>query len=204
MKKDSCANEAHTRPARPSLSAGLVLALLFALSGTIRFTGGTAQAIAQEFVDLAEQGPIGQQQPAAEQSIDMVALMLQELRKRESTVKEQESALSARREQLESMENQLREKITELKAAEESFEKILSVAKSAAEEDVNQVTQVYENMKPKQAAQIFEEMAPEFAAGFLGRMRPDQAAQIIGALTPEQAHAITVIIAGRNVDIPID
>ncbi len=46
-----------------------------------------------------------------------------------------------------------------------------SLADVAAENDLQSLTQVYENMKPKDASALFEEMSPEFAAGFLGLAR---------------------------------
>ena len=55
-------------------------------------------------------------------------------------------------------------------------------------------------MKAKDAALHFEAMAPEFAAGFFGRMKPASAAAILSQLSPEFAYAITVILAGQNVN----
>ena len=58
-------------------------------------------------------------------------------------------------------------------------------------------------MKPKDAAALFEEMSPEFAAGFLGLMRADAAALIMTGLEPTTAYSISVILAGRNANVPV-
>lgn len=47
-------------------------------------------------------------------------------------------------------------------------------------------------------------MDPGFAAGFLGRMRPEAAAGIMTGLSPETAYTISVVLAGRNADVPRD
>ena len=75
-----------------------------------------------------------------------------------------------------------------------------SDAPIAMMEAVNKV--IHENMKPKDAAALFEEMAPEFAAGFLGRMRPDAAGAVMAGLDPKTAYTISVLLAGRNADVP--
>ena len=69
-----------------------------------------------------------------------------------------------------------------------------------AEDDLVQLTSVYENMKPKEAALLFERMSPDFAAGFLGRMRPEDAAAIMSGLPPELGYSISVLLASRNAD----
>jgi flagellar motility protein MotE (MotC chaperone) len=74
----------------------------------------------------------------------------------------------------------------------------------AAEDDLSRLTSVYENMKPKEATEVFARMAPEFAAGFLGRMRPDAAALILSGLDPDKAYSISVLLAGRNANAPVE
>jgi flagellar motility protein MotE (MotC chaperone) len=45
-------------------------------------------------------------------------------------------------------------------------------------------------------------MDPKFAAGFLGRMRADSAAAIMAGMAPDAAYLVSVILAGRNADVP--
>ena len=93
-------------------------------------------------------------------------------------------------------------RLEELVAAEESLKATLAVAESALDTDIASLTTVYESMKPKDAAAVFSEMAPEFAAGFLAQMRPEMAANILSGLDPETAYAVSVLIAGRNANVP--
>jgi len=78
----------------------------------------------------------------------------------------------------------------------------IALAESASDNDLDRLTKVYESMKPKQAAALFEQMNPNFAAGFLGRMRPEAAAMIMAGLSPEAAHSFSVVLAGRNANVP--
>jgi flagellar motility protein MotE (MotC chaperone) len=89
-----------------------------------------------------------------------------------------------------------------MKAAEEELKATLALADGAAEDDIARLTAVYQAMKPKDAAALFETMSPEFAAGFLGRMPPDSAAAILSGMSSEAAYGISVIVAGRNADVP--
>ena len=99
-------------------------------------------------------------------------------------------------------ETEIDRKMAALEEAEANLRATLALANGAAEEDLARLTDVYANMKPKQAAALFEEMDPNFAAGFLGRMRPDAAAAILAGLTPRAAYTISVVLAGRNADVP--
>ena len=84
-----------------------------------------------------------------------------------------------------------------------SIELVQGVGKfHAVENDLAALTSVYENMKPKEAAPLFEAMDPVFAAGFLARMRPEVAAGIMAKLSPDAAYSISVILAGRNANVP--
>ena len=86
--------------------------------------------------------------------------------------------------------------------AEEELRTTLAMADGATEADVDRLTTVYEQMKPKESAALFEEMDPNFAAGFLARMRPEAAAGIMAGLSPEAAYTISVVMAGRNSGVP--
>ena len=92
--------------------------------------------------------------------------------------------------------------MAKLAAAEEKLNETLARADGASEADLTRLTDVYQSMKPKDAAALFATMAPEFAAGFLGRMRPEASAAILSGMSPENAYTISVILAGRNANVP--
>lgn len=179
----------------------LTIAFLLATSGMIRL-GGLGIASANDMSDLligttAETTPL--HTCSDETDIDVV---LAALRKREESLVGKETKLLARLDALRTVDQDVSEKLILLKNAEAKLAATLATAKTAASDDLNQLTILYESMKPKQAIPMFETMEPEFAAGFLSRMNPEIAAQIMAGLDPQKAYAISVVVAGRHSKTP--
>jgi flagellar motility protein MotE (MotC chaperone) len=128
--------------------------------------------------------------------------LLAALKAREARVAERESQIELRRKALAVADEEIAKRMAALEKAEADLRNVLSLADGAAENDLANLTSVYESMKPKDAAALFGAMEPEFAAGFLGRMRPDAAAAVMAGLPPEAAYSISVILAGRNARAP--
>lgn len=193
------------RKAAQGRGALVTLALLFLLSGALRVIDGAATAATdagsgQDYVPTsAAHAP-----PRARGADEAAALTeaMAELKRREERVLEAEQRLADRMRALEVAEATADQKLRELSAAEERLRATMASAQSAAENDIAQLTSVYENMKPKEASEVFARMSPEFAAGFLGRMRADVAAQILSALDPEKAYSISLLLAARNANVP--
>lgn len=129
--------------------------------------------------------------------------ILKALQEREVAAAQKEEELIEKSNALTEAESAIRLRLSELRAAEQSLRGTIEMAREASETDIDQLTQVYENMKPKEAAALFEQMESAFAAGFLGRMSPKAAADILSGLDAGQAYAISVHLAGRNADIPL-
>ncbi|MBB97811.1 MAG: hypothetical protein CML68_24825 [Rhodobacteraceae bacterium] len=130
--------------------------------------------------------------------------MLEAFQEREARIVERERLLEERSHAVDIADRAVTKKLQALIEAEEKLRETLSMADGAVEKDIARLTVVYETMKPKEAAALFEEMAPEFAAGFLSRMRPEAAAQIMTGLSSEAAYTISVVMAGRNSQVPIE
>ncbi|WP_418592474.1 MotE family protein [Ponticoccus sp. (in: a-proteobacteria)] len=128
--------------------------------------------------------------------------LLDSLRAREARIRKRESEIDIRMQALSVAEQEIDRKLAALEEAEKALRATLALAQTAAEDDLARLTDVYANMKPKQAAALFEQMDPEFAAGFLGRMRPNVAAAIMAGMKPETAYLVSVIVAGRNAEVP--
>ncbi|WP_208348142.1 MotE family protein [Pseudaestuariivita rosea] len=175
-----------------------LIAGLLAASGIFRLSGGVGEAVAREFESFSEAEVIAETQTC---SADLEPV-LAAIQARESRLEEREAQLEKRMQELAHAEVAIRENYDALVTAEEELAATLARVESAAEDDVSRLTAVYENMKPKDAAALFEEMAPEFAAGFLARMRPDAAAEVMAGLQPKTAYTISVLLAGRNADLP--
>lgn len=178
------------------------VAILLIASAGLRLAGNTGQAVALNTeTDIKASPGSGAVQY---EILDDEGLrnMLLALQKREADLVEKEDQMRQRLQALQTVDDEVSEKIIELEQAEEQLRATLTIAETAAEDDIVRLTLVYENMKPKQAAALFEEMDPNFAAGFLGRMRPDAAAAIMAGLSAEAANLYSVILAGRNAKAP--
>lgn len=140
------------------------------------------------------------QSPAKAES--NLAPLLLELKRREDILMKREMQFEDRMKALEVANSALDEKLTALKAMEEELATTLAEADGANARDIERLTEMYNNMKPKEAAGLFETMDPTFAAGFLSRMRPDAAAGIMAKISPEIAYSISAILAGRNNNVP--
>ena len=180
----------------------MAIAAMLALSGVLRLGNGAGSAFASG-ADAAEPGPAAQGGDDCTAPED-IATVLAALDDRESRVAARESQLADRLQALAVAETQIQRNMAALEAAESRLSSTMARASTAAEEDLDRLTSVYENMKPKDAAPVFAAMDPKFAAGFLGRMRPDVAAAILAGLAPETAYAISALLAGRNADAPTE
>ena len=194
---------------------GVIAGLLIA-SALVRLGIGAEQAVARA-LDAAEprlaeagQDPVTRTPVMsamsdnfpAEMSNAEVSDMLAAFQAREARLVAREAALEERLAALNVANQQITEKLAQLEAAEAQLRETIALAETASKDDLDRLTQVYENMKPKQAAALFEEMDPNFAAGFLGRMRPEAAADIMAGLSPASAHLFSVVLAGRNANVP--
>ncbi|MET4128934.1 hypothetical protein [Roseovarius sp. MBR-6] len=175
-----------------------VVAALLLASAVVRVGDGIGQAMARATPkDAVEhQAGVG---GSCEQPSDLQAV-LETLKDREARVASRERALEDRMQALAIADEQITTRLAALAEAEDSLRRTLAIAETAAEDDLDRLTRVYETMKPKQAAALFEQMDARFAAGFLARMRPDAAAAIMAGLSPEAAHMFSVVLAGRNAE----
>ena len=185
---------------------GSVLLICFLLLGSaaIRIGGEAGKAVATELASPSTAANESVSTPADTPALDRdgMARMLASFEAREARVERLEREIEARKKALQVADQEISERLAVLEETEATLRSMLAIADTAAEQDVAALTAVYENMKPKDAAALFEEMEPSFAAGFLGRMRPDAAAGIMTGLTPETAYTISVILAGRNAEVP--
>jgi len=182
-----------------------LLALLMVGAGLLRLGDGTGAAVAREVAALGADLPDPAPQPSAicDAPPDLQTV-LDGLAAREERLARREAALNERAADLDRAGAEMQAQLAKLVAAEEDLARTLALADQAAEGDVAQLTQVYENMKPKEAAALFETMAPGFAAGFLARMSPQASARIMAGLSPDAAYSISVTLAGRHTGVPTE
>ncbi|WP_419740757.1 MotE family protein [Ruegeria sp.] len=182
--------------ARPRGGVLAVIALLMIGSAAIRLGLEAGPALAKTVEPTKAEKP-----PMSKLAPDLQVL-LTELLRREKRLKQREEALEEQEKAVEIARAAIETRLAALQQAEEDLRETLALANKAAETDLTRLTDVYQNMKPKDAAALFETMDPSFAAGFLSRMPADAAAGVLAGLSPEAAYTISVVMAGRNANAP--
>jgi flagellar motility protein MotE (MotC chaperone) len=171
------------------------LAACFFVSGLLR----AGEVVAALPTPGSGQSAPAAETPAATEPEDLGALAAALHRQRAELAK-REAALEGRTQLLEAVEARIRERLAELRTARDKLAKTAALVDDAAGKDVRHLAEMYQRMKPKQAGQIFNAMAPEFAAGFLGLMKADSAGLILANMDADKAYAVSLLLAGRNVD----
>lgn len=196
-------------PRRRRRAAGrgalMVIAGLLVGSAMLRMGGDAGQLLAraQDEIDVSSLSMASAGPQSCEAPPDL-HLMLEEFQAREARIETREAAITERMQALKLADREVERKLARLVAAEAALRETIALADNAAEGDIARLTKVYETMKPKEAAALFEEMNPDFAAGFLSRMRPEAAAGIMAGLSPGAAHRFSVVLAGRNAEVPTE
>jgi flagellar motility protein MotE (MotC chaperone) len=198
----------------------LVITLLLLGSASVRLATSAGSAMAQDSqiptnpmpaanTIVPESDTVTEVQSASgETSISSIAgrgelsALIAAITKREAEVVQRERQIEMRMRAISIADAEIEKRLISLAETEQSLRSTLSLADEASEKDILRLTTVYENMKAKDAAALFEEMEPNFAAGFLGRMRPDAAAAVMAGLSPQVAYSVSVILAGRNANVP--
>lgn len=193
-----------------------VIALLLFSSASLRLITSGSEAFAQDSqLPTTMSAAVKELAPVTESSAKPVPLasaalakrgeisgLISALTEREAHVAEREKQLEMRLRALSVADVEIEKRLLTLTETERALRATLALADNASEKDLLRLTAVYESMKSKDAAALFEEMEPNFAAGFLGRMRPDVAASVLAGLSPQAAYSISVILAGRNANVP--
>lgn len=191
------------RPRGRVRGALVMIATLLIASAFVRLGDGVGWAVARASVE-AMSGP-GTPDAASDcEAPQDLQILHNALQDRAARLEDREAALRDRLQALRITDSEVMQKLADLEEAETDLRETLAIAETAADDDITRLTQVYERMKPKQAAALFEEMDPGFATGFLARMRPEAAAAIMAGLSPQAAHTFSVVLAGRNANVPSD
>lgn len=191
------------RPRRRMRGALVMIATLLLASAFVRLGDGVGQAVARASAEVTG-GPDATDTAQSCETPQDLQILHNALQDRARQLDRKEAALQDRLQALRITDREVTHKLAALEEAETELRQTLNIAESAAEDDLTRLTQVYERMKPKQAAALFEQMDPSFATGFLARMRPEAAAAIMAGLSPQAAHRFSVVLAGRNADVPTE
>ena len=185
------------RAPRPTL---IIISCLL-VSAVIR-VGAGGVALAEELATHAEEAPVIT--PPFAPPEPEIGSLLESIRTRQEQLTQNEIKIAERQHELNLVEQRISRQLAVLIQAEQKLANTLAIADSAAENDLKQLTEVYEKMKAKSAAEIFETMEVSFAAGFLSRMKPESAAGILSEMPPNTAYSISVVMAGKNANAPTE
>ncbi|MEP5757946.1 MAG: hypothetical protein ABJ327_01300 [Litoreibacter sp.] len=185
---------------KPTSFALRLVVLMLVASGLMRLgTVGVAIARDTNSEDIVQEEFHGDCGPDED-----VAGLYELISERTKQLDDQELALLMRQKDLEAAEILIQRNLVQLEASEAQLAATIDSVDGASEDDLSQLTSVYVAMKPQTAAALFDQMTPKFAAGFLGRMPPKSAGEIMSNLPPEAAYAISVVLAGRNANVPTE
>lgn len=120
-----------------------------------------------------------------------------------SKLNERKRELDAREEELGRMEQEiatqkaeLDKRLAELESTRRNISSVLEEKVQADDKKVENLVQMYSNMKPQQAAKAFEEMDEGLAIEILGRMKKKNAAEIMNLVKSEKVKVFSEKYAG--------
>lgn len=200
------------KPGKSTLRMGALVVLggCFALSAILR----AGHVVAEAKGDDGFGNPLPKEATTAPETKSMKAgsggrmngnapeALLEEVRRQREALQAREAEVAARERALSGLGSQMKQRLEELREARDRLAKTAALVDDAAGKDVRRLAEMYQQMKPKQAGQIFNEMAPSFAAGFIAEMRPDAAALVMANMEAEKAYAVSLLLAGRNMNRP--
>lgn len=115
-------------------------------------------------------------------------------RKRELDAREEE--LGRMEQELATQKSELDKRLTELESTRRNISSVLEEKVQADDKKVENLVQMYQNMKPQQAAKAFEEMDEGLAIEILGRMKKKNAAEIMNLVKSEKVKILSEKYAG--------
>ncbi len=103
--------------------------------------------------------------------------------------------LARREQELLMLKKQTEQRLKELQAAEQKVQGMLNEAKTVEGTKVDTLTNMYINMKAKQAAKAIESMDENIAVKILSNMKPKQAGEILSYTNPTKTAELTEILS---------
>ena len=128
-----------------------IIAAMFMASAAVRLSTGTGQAIAQEMAGNTAVAEPAELTPDTPYPLE-IASLLADLADRQEYLDNRERHLEEFSQSLAVSEQQVRQQLAAMVAAEAKLAATIATSETAAESDLARLTSVYENMKPKQAS----------------------------------------------------
>jgi len=110
-------------------------------------------------------------------------------------IEKQKAKLDDKRSELTAIGVHLERRASELESLNNALAAKLTEVEASRREKQSEVGAIYAQMKPAAASGIIAGMDPEFAAGLLLAMNEENASAILATLPADRAYAITVLMA---------
>lgn len=124
--------------------------------------------------------------------------------KRRQRLDDKAKELSLKENLLKAAEEQIAERLVQLKAIEERLTKSFKKRKAENEEQLLRLVKMYSEMKPKAAATIFNRLDINILKELVGHMNTRKMAPILAAMNPARAELLTLEIANRSKEMGPD
>lgn len=124
-----------------------------------------------------------------------------EMNEREKMISDREKAAAEKEEMLKAVEARVDVKVGELKDIGSSIEAAVGVLSKHKKEDKAKLSNMYTNMKAKDAAAIINTMDVRMAVEIIDGMSPSAAGSVLGLMDPKRARDVTNAIFARGEQI---
>ena len=124
--------------------------------------------------------------------------LLQELAKRRTELDQRADELTQRETLLKAAEQRVDEKIEQLKQLQASVDASLGKVDAQEDQRLNSLVAIYSAMKPKEAAPILSDLDMPVLLQLLTRMKDRTTSAIMAAMDPKKAQSITMALAERR------
>ncbi len=136
----------------------------------------------------------GTKVPASASELDL----LESLSLRRKQLNERETQLSLKENLLKAAEQQIDERIKQLKEIEAKIQVDLKKQDVMHNEQYKRLVKIYSSMKPKEAARIFDGLRMPVLVDLVRAMKASAGSQILAKMKPEKARELTLLLAKKD------
>lgn len=120
--------------------------------------------------------------------------LFEDLKKRRSSLEQQERELGVREALLKAAQKEIDQKYQELIAVRTDIQGLLKQQTDEEIARVNSLVKIYEGMKPKDAARIFNTLDADVLLQVVSKMSERKSAPIIASMDPPRARNLTIML----------
>ena len=136
--------------------------------------------------------------PPAQTYTETEVKLLQDLAKRRAELDQRADELTQRETLLKAAEQRVDEKIDQLKQMQATVDASLGKVDAQEDQRLSSLVAIYTNMKPKEAAPILSQLDMPVLLQLLTRMKDRTTSAIMAAMDPKTAQTITMALAERR------